>query len=297
MSRVGLEESSQGARLRGRSCGWGGIALLMLAVCAPPERAAADVLSDLVSRCAAPETPVAEVLTACERALAQSGDRLDHANRAAVHYNAGVAALDLGRAVQAEGHFAEAVVLQPRMAEAHVSLGLALEAQAKHEAAIESYGRAISADAASPGAWLARGRLLLRTGRPAEAVADFTDAISREPEWEASFLERGRAHFALADYRRAEADFSAVIARAPRDPAAWLYRAEARSALGIAAARNDFDRAVMLAPEWGAARYARGLWFEAAGEAEAAATDFLRAYELGHSAPGLTERVRALSAG
>ncbi|MEM7500024.1 MAG: tetratricopeptide repeat protein [Pseudomonadota bacterium] len=257
----------------------------------------ADRLAGLVADCSGLDAEPRALLTLCEQALEADDGRLGPENRAAVHYNAGVAALDMGRAVQAQGHFDAAIALAPAMAPAWVSRGLALGAQGRVEEAVESYGRAIAADPSAPGPYLARGRLQAEQGRFEPALADYTAALEREPDWEASYFERARVFAALGRWREAEQDFSAVIARRPRDPAAWLGRAEARAANGIAAARNDFDRAVLLAPEWGAAHYARGLYLEAADEAEAAGADFLRAYELGHSAPDLLERVRALSGG
>ncbi|MEL6481774.1 MAG: tetratricopeptide repeat protein [Pseudomonadota bacterium] len=272
-------------------------AAIFLTVALPVGPAMADRLSGLVDDCSGLKASPRDLLRLCEEALKADDGRLGAQGRAAVHYNAGVAALDMGRAVQAEGHFDEAVTLSPRMAAAWVSRGLALAAQGRVSDAASSYGQAIAVEPSAAGPYLARGRLQAEAGSYDAALADYTAAIEREPDWEASYFERARVLAALSRWREAEQDFSAVIARRPRDPAAWLGRAEARAANGIAAARNDFDRAVLLAPEWGGARYARGLYLEAAGEDEAAAADFLRAYELGHSAPDLQERVRALSGG
>ncbi|MEM7529342.1 MAG: tetratricopeptide repeat protein [Pseudomonadota bacterium] len=260
-------------------------------------QARADRLADLVSQCASPRTAAADVISICEAALKADDGRLSDQNRAAVHYNAGVAALDMGREVLAEQYFDNAIQLSPDMAEAWVSRGLAQAAQGRSDAAAASYDGAIARDPDAPGPFLARGRLRAEEGQLSEAVEDYTEALAREPDWEASYFERGRVLLALGRYGEAERDFSAVIARRPRDPGPWLARGEARAANGVAAALNDFDRAVLLAPEWGAARYARGLYLEAAGDADAASADFLRAYQLGHNAPGLQERVRALSGG
>lgn len=273
------------------------VAVLCLCLGLPAGEARADRLSGLVEDCSGLKASPQSLLRLCEQALEADDGRLGNEGRAAVHYNAGVAALDMGRAVQAEGHFEQAVTLSPAMAPAWVSRGLALAAQGKFGEAETSYGRAIAADPGAAGPYLARGRLQAERGAFEAAVTDYSAAIEREPEWEASYFERARVLAALGRWSEAERDFSAVIALRPRDPAAWLGRGEARAANGIAAARNDFDRAVLLAPEWGGARYARGLYLEAAGEDEAAAADFLRAYELGHSDPDLQERVRSLSGG
>ncbi len=99
----------------------------------------------------------------------------------------------------------------------------------------------------------------------------------------------------MGQYQLAEADFSDVIGRNPRDAGAYLNRGRARAALGKKKAFNDLDRAVALQPEWGQAWFIRGRYREEQGDVEGANTDYLRAYQLGHSDPWLIQRVRELS--
>ena len=74
-----------------------------------------------------------------------------------------------------------------------------------------------------------------------------------------------------------------------------MNRGRARTAQGKAGVRNDFDRAIALKPEWAAAWYMRGRFFDRAGAVDEANADFLRAYQLGHSDPWLIERMRQMS--
>ncbi|MEO0822604.1 MAG: tetratricopeptide repeat protein [Pseudomonadota bacterium] len=282
--------SAAGASRRGLAA-----ALLALGLLSAP--AAADPLAEFVRLCSAPESSAEDALRFCERALDEGGRRLDARNRALLNFNAGVAALALSRNAHAVERLSEAIRLQPRMTAAYVSRAQAHEAGGRIEAALADYESAIAADPNDPGAHLGRGALLADQGAYEAAVVDLGRAIALQPDWAASFFERGRAHYALGDYTSAERDFSAVIARSPRDATAWINRGEARLAGGMARAGNDFDRAVLLAPEWGGAYYARGRFHERSGATDAANADFLRAYQLGHNAPDLVARVKALSGG
>ncbi|MEM6489928.1 MAG: tetratricopeptide repeat protein [Pseudomonadota bacterium] len=230
-------------------------------------------------------------------ALAFADDRLDATNRARIAFNAGVAAMDIGRLEIALARLDTAIALDAALAPARVSRAFVRARRGDPDGALEDYGAAIEADPGSAAPYLGRGRLLLDIGQPEAAIADFDAALEREGDWAASYLERGRAQFALQRWGEAERDFSAVIARNPRSATAWLSRAEARAAAGGSGARNDFDRAVALAPEWAAARYARGVFLDDTGATAQAEADFLRAYELGFRSPDLEARVRSLSGG
>lgn len=274
----------------------GAVALGVTAVLAATDVSGQDI-GRILDQCADPDTSPAEALRLCDLALDLAGDRLDAPNRARVAFNAGVAALDLGLLGRAGVRLDQAVALDPSMAAARVSRAQVRERRGDVDGALDDYARAIEVDPRSAGPRLGRGRLLLTTGRAEAALADLDAAVERAPEWAANWQARGEALFALGRYPAAARDFSTVIARNPRSATAWLNRAQARAAAGLPGAGNDFDRAVALAPEWGAAHYARGLWRRAQGEAEAADADFLRAYELGHRSADLDAIVRGLSGG
>ena len=56
-----------------------------------------------------------------------------------------------------------------------------------------------------------------------------------------------------------------------------------------------YDRAIEISPESGGAWFARGRYWDARGNTEAANSDFLRANELGYSDPWLLRRIREIS--
>jgi tetratricopeptide (TPR) repeat protein len=136
---------------------------------------------------------------------------------------------------------------------------------------------------------------MLNRGAADRALPDFDKAMKLDPTLAAARYNRGVANLRLGRAARAEADFTAVIGRNPQDAGAYLNRGRARMALGRRGARNDLDRAIALAPEWAAAWFTRGQFFDARGETDAANADFLRAYQLGLSDPWLVERVRNMS--
>ncbi|MEM6973120.1 MAG: tetratricopeptide repeat protein [Pseudomonadota bacterium] len=275
----------------------GGAALIAVVAAQMPAGASAQDLRGLLASCSNPKTSPAEALRLCDMADEVGGERLNDQNRARVVFNAGVAALDLGRLSIALSRLDRAVALDPAMAAARVSRAQVREQRGDPAGALEDYAAAIENDPAAAAPYLARGRLLARLGSPAEAVADFNAALEREGDWPASYLGRGRALMMLGDFTGAEADFTAVIARAPRDASGWLGRGEARALMGQPSAANDLDRAIALAPEWGLAWLVRGRFREMNGDPNGAEADFLRAYELGMRAPDLNARVEALSGG
>lgn len=85
------------------------------------------------------------------------------------------------RLIEAEAAFAEAVRLEPEMAEALVNLGLLHDRQGRPDAALAAFDRAL---AARPGLALAhfnRGNLLAKLGRPDEAMAAYERALAEDP--------------------------------------------------------------------------------------------------------------------
>lgn len=267
----------------------------LLAAGASPVAAQTLGLDNLLKVCSNPETPPAEALNACWTA-AEKG-RLDARRRAMVWMNAGIAAYALKRyesAAEAHGHAIEA---DPGLAAAFVSRAQALEKLDRLPEALADFAAAISLEPVNPDGYLGRGALMLGRGVPERALPDFIRALELDPESLLALYNRGLAYLQLGSYPAAEADFSVVIGRNPREAGAYLNRARARAVQDKPGARNDFDRAIALQPEWAVAWYLRGRYLDATGAVEAANADFQRAYELGHSDPWLIERMRTISGG
>jgi len=256
-------------------------------------RAAAKEVESLLALCSNPGTPVREALTACRQA-AEHG-RLDARRRALVWLNAGIAAHTLGLYVEAVEAHGAAIEADPRLSAAYENRALAFDKLNLLNEALADYAAAISLQPTEPDAYLGRGILMLNNGAPERALPDFGRAIELDPALSTARYNRGLAFLQLGKNDLAEVDFAMVIGGNPKDAGAYLNRGRARAAQGKAGARNDFDRAIALKPEWAAARYMRGRWFDNEGAVDEANTDFLRAYQLGYSDPWLIERVRTMS--
>jgi tetratricopeptide (TPR) repeat protein len=90
------------------------------------------------------------------------------------HYDYGVLLGMQQRWEEAAAAYRLAIGVNPLDARAHNNLGEALERQKALDAALEAYRRAVSCDAGFQLARFNVGRLLLQTGKPAEALAELT---------------------------------------------------------------------------------------------------------------------------
>ncbi len=259
----------------------------------PMGAAAAGEVENLLALCSDPETPPRDALNAC-RWVAEHG-RLDARRRALVWLNAGIAAHTQGLYAEAVEAHGAAIEADPRLSAAFENRALAYAKLNRLNEALADLAAAISLQPTEPGAYLGRGILMLNHGAPERALPDFAMAIELDPGLTTARYNRGLAFLQLGQNELAEVDFSAVIGRNPRDAGAYLNRGRARAAQGKAGARNDFDRAVALKPEWAPAWYMRGRFLDSAGAVDEANADFLRAYQLGHSDPWLIERMRRMS--
>jgi tetratricopeptide (TPR) repeat protein len=259
----------------------------------PSGGARAVEVENLLAVCSNPNTPARDALDAC-RKVAEHG-RLDARRRALVWLNAGIAAQSLGLYDEAAEAHGAAIDADPRLAAAYANRALAYDKLGDLNAALADHAAAISLQPNNSGAYLGRGILMLNRNAPERALPDFSKAIELDPESIPARYNRGLAFLQLGQGELAEIDFSAVIGRNPRDAGAYLNRGRARAASGKPGARNDFDRAIALKPEWAPAWLMRGRYLDRQGAVDQANADFLRAYQLGHSDPWLIERIRQMS--
>jgi tetratricopeptide (TPR) repeat protein len=259
----------------------------------PSAGAQSTDVENLLAVCSNPNTPARDALSAC-RSVAEHG-RLDARRRALVWLNAGIAAQSLGRYSEAVDAHTAAIEADPRLATAFANRALAYDKLGKLNEALADYAATISLKPNDPEAYLGRGVLMLNRNAPERALPDFSRAIELDPKSVPARYNRGLAFLQLDQNELAEMDFTSVIGRDPKDSGAFLNRGRARAALGKPGARNDFDRAIALNPEWAPAWFMRGRFLDGQGDVDAANADFLRAYQLGDSDPWLIERIRQMS--
>jgi tetratricopeptide (TPR) repeat protein len=108
------------------------------------------------------------------------------------------------------------------------------------------------------------------------AIADYDQALRLAPNNAAAFNNRGLAWQARGNLDRAIADFGDAIRADPTDQAgAYRFRSHALRQRGdIDGAIADADRSIRLYPDYNAAYVARGLAYEAKGDAARALADY-----------------------
>ena len=250
-------------------------------------------IETFVEICGDRNAPAYDIVNFCQRAL-KSGKLGDKAT-AQVRTNLGVGFFELGQYRDAITAYTHALEVEPGMIAAYLNRARAYERLRQLQDAAQDYAKVLELDPRAADAHLGRGAMLLAHGDPGRSIDDFSKAIQLQPSWVAPYFNRGMAYLHLGYWAESERDFSAVIQRNPKDAAAFLNRGRARAGAGSPEAGVDFDRALEIDPEWSGAWFARGQYWDARGNVEAANRDFLRAYELGYPDPWLNQRVRDIT--
>ncbi len=258
-----------------------------------PARAQSNDLLIALQVCADPDRSAHDHRTFCRRAL-ETGE-LPPKTVAQVWVNYGVATVELGDLNDGLMAYTRAIVADPTLLQAYLNRASINMTRKKYDQALADFDAVLARDERNIEARLGRGLILLEAERPDLALAEFDLAVTQHPRDSQARFNRGVAYHNLGYYAEAEADFSAVISRSPNDVRALVNRGRSRSVGGMDGAQGDFDAAIELAPEWSAAWFARGQYYDLVGDAEAANRDFRRAYELGHQDPWLVQRMREIS--
>lgn len=255
--------------------------------------ASSNQLESFVEVCGSPNASPRDVVRMCQNAL--DTGKLSPTATGQVRTNQGIGYYELGQYDQAIAAYTSGLEAAPRMIDLYINRARAYEKLRRLTEAGADYDAALQIDRSSAEVYQSRGVLLLANGDPARAIKDFDRVINLKPGWHSNYFNRGIAHLQVGDFKRADQDFTTVIRRDPTDAGAHLNRGRARAALGRADAVADFDEALKIDPDWAAGWFARGQYYDAAGDRETANTDFIRAYELGYSDPWLNRRVRDIS--
>ena len=99
---------------------------------------------------------------------------------------------------------------------------------------------------------LNRGVVYIARGSERLAIADFEEAVRLNPALAEAHVNLGLARLATLDYAAAAASLTTGLTLGPREPAKAYYgRGLAYEALSrLPEAREDFQRAASLAPNW-----------------------------------------------
>jgi Tfp pilus assembly protein PilF len=157
-----------------------------------------------------------------------------------------------GQAREAEQAYRDVVRSDPRNAELHDGLGVALMMQHKVTESLGSFDRAVKFAPEKALYRIHRGMALTELGRYREADEEFRAAeASPAPEDRLDVnINRGRLRQRQGDYSGAEAEFATALARNPKSFPARIGRGVAREARGdLPGAAEDYLEAVHLDPK------------------------------------------------
>jgi Flp pilus assembly protein TadD len=142
------------------------------------------------------------------------------------HYNLGVALQRRGQHDQAAASYRQALALQPHRAEAHNNLGQVLLLQGRLDDALASLDQALQLRPDYAEAHHNRGIALRRQGKLAEAAASLHEAIRIRPDFAEAHVDLGRTLAEQGEADDAQARFRQAL---------WLQpnRADAHNHLGL----------------------------------------------------------------
>lgn len=170
-------------------------------------------------------------------------------NNARAFYQAGRLAAGLNQLTEAESALAQAVALNPELAEAWFEMGNVHLRGGKPERALADYQRAWRLEPKHVAYCTFVGKALASLNRRAEAIEQYRQALRLQPD---SWL----AHFALGDalaannqFAEAAPEFAEVIRLKPTHVQAHLNLGLVQARLGqLDAARRQFEEALRLEP-------------------------------------------------
>ena len=144
----------------------------------------------------------------------------------------GLQLLNLGKLVEAESAFMDAVENEAGNATIHFNLGLAQQYQQKLSLAEQNFVKSIEYDSANKSAYNQLGVLYLKTGRFEQAVNSFLTVQQLEPGHVNSSFNLGMAYLQLGNRKQAKASFEKTVQRSPSDSKVNQAAKRQLSALG-----------------------------------------------------------------
>lgn len=200
---------------------------------------------------------------------------------AEAHMSLGVALNGLRRHDEARESYRKALALRPNYAVALSNLGNASVTLDLHQEALESYDKALAINGNLAEAHNGRGWALCRLRNYDEAVASLNRALSIKPDYAAALANRAVALRELQRFDEALADGNRAIALAPDDANGWLARASVLLQIQqIAQASHDCEKALAIAPDSIQSHLVLGLCLAGLGRIEEALASFDRALDI-----------------
>jgi Flp pilus assembly protein TadD len=202
----------------------------------PPKRAtwgqrSADEMGDLWIQVLTRDEPDLDTLSrsfrvkvAAEDVIGYETEIRAHPAEAALHDDAALLYLELGRADAAIDHFRAALALKPGSAQAHYNLGTALTVARRLDEAVREYRTAIQLDAGYANAHNNLGNVLLAQQKYEDAIREFEVVTRLQPKSIPAFRNLAAACAAAGQFDRAVAAADAALVLAPPEPLATEIR-------------------------------------------------------------------------
>ncbi|MEO1416651.1 MAG: tetratricopeptide repeat protein [Bacteroidota bacterium] len=177
---------------------------------------------------------------------------------------------------------AEAVKVQPTLAEAWRMSGKLLGKSGRNREAVEKLSRAIDLRAGNAEIYCLRAQIYTQSSEYNKASADYTQALEIAPNLAKAYYGRAILNLEKGNQPAALQDVAEAIRLAPSDPAPLLVRARIYNELEEdEKASADIRRVITLNPNEPDAYFFRGLVTLRKGDTKAAEVDFERAISLG----------------
>jgi tetratricopeptide (TPR) repeat protein len=137
---------------------------------------------------------------------------------APAHHGLGLAYWKLGKVVEAEHHYREALRFNPIFVEAHSNLGFLLYNKNQINEAISQYQEALKVQPTSPDVRNNLGLALMAAGRREEAIALFEQILQSHPDFSKAHNNMGIARLNEGNVNDAIAHYRAALRIAPDSP-------------------------------------------------------------------------------
>jgi protein O-GlcNAc transferase len=224
------------------------------------------------------------VLKAAEE-LYETALRRQPKNFQALHF-LGILRLQQGHAGSALGPLTAAVHANPRSADTHFGIGVALTRLDRHDEAIASFDRALAISPRRADALHNRGSALQLLGRHVEALASYDQALAIKPEHPGALYNRGRLLQSLNRHAEALRSYDKALAIRPRDADILNSKGNVLQLLNRhARAAACYDKAIALKPDSAQFFYNRGNALQALNRHEGAAESYSTALALNPQYP------------
>jgi tetratricopeptide (TPR) repeat protein len=141
-----------------------------------------------------------------------------HPSDAALHDDAALLNLELGRTDGAVKHFSAALALKPDSAAAHYNLGTALTLARRLDDAVAEYRRALQIDPQYAKAHNNLGSAFTAQGRFDEAIREYRELVRLQPTVPGGFANLAAAYAADGQFERAIEAIDTALRLQPAEP-------------------------------------------------------------------------------